>query len=128
VFPVIDRDTIAEFAAYMTEANNQHERDSSCGKLYGDTSAFALTSRLPYIGKLRDSFPAEWLLNGSDFPLPIDSWVHNPLFSSSISFREHMEIRKTTNPFDRAVRVKRAYGFSDTILTSPNAVLRMPAS
>ncbi len=128
VFPVIDRDTIDEFAGYMEKANNRHAKNTGYGMLYGDTSAFTLTSRLPFIRHLRERFPPEWLLNGSDFPLPIDGWVHNPLFSSSISFSEHLEIRRTTNPFDKDVRVKRAHGFSDSILTNPGTVLRIPTA
>jgi hypothetical protein len=33
---------------------------------------------------------------------------------------------KTRNPFDRDVRIKRAHGFSDAILTNAEKVLRMP--
>ncbi len=128
VFPVVDEDTIGKFGVYMERANTRHAQDASFGPLYGDTSAFSLTTRLPWISKLRDTFPAEWLLNGSDFPIPIDGWVHNPLFTRNVSYAEHREIKRTTNPFDKDVRVKRAHGFSESILTNPASILRLPTA
>ena len=69
VFP-IDKDETKEFGAFMKSAN-------SGGKirLWGDTSAFSLLTRIPILEEILETFPPEWLVHGSDFPIPIEGWV-----------------------------------------------------
>ncbi|MFA5354069.1 MAG: amidohydrolase family protein [Thermodesulfovibrionales bacterium] len=120
VFPVIDRNEIREFYRFMKAAN------SGGVKLYGDTSAFSLSTRLPILQEVLETFPPEWLVNGSDFPIPIDGWAHLPFFSPDVDIREYINIQKTVNPLDKDVRIKRAFGFSDSILENGGEVLRLP--
>lgn len=90
------------------------------------TSALSLSTRLPYIQEIVETFPSEWLVHGSDFPIPIDSWPHLPLVTHDITPEEYIKICKTKNPFDRDVRIKRAHGFSGSILENAEEVLRLP--
>lgn len=46
------------------------------------------------------------------------------LIAKGITFSEYTRIIKTENPLDRDVRIKRAYGFSDSILGNAVKVLR----
>ncbi len=119
VFPVIDRDHTGEFASFMEEAN----ATTSC--LYADTSALSLSTRIHLLPRILELFPPEWLLHGSDFPIPVDGWVHLPYITRDITPQEYMEIVKTSNPLDRDVRLKRACGFSDEILTNGGHILRV---
>jgi hypothetical protein len=43
-----------------------------------------------------------------------------------VTIEEYLGIKKTKNPLDRDVRIKRAQGFSDSILENAGKVLRLP--
>ena len=111
VFPLIEKNPIKEFHALMEDAN----RDGTV-KLWADTSALSLSTRISLLKEIRDTFPPQWLIHGSDFPIPIEGWPHFPLVTPGMKPEEYEEILKTKNPFDRDVLIKRAHGFSDTIL------------
>jgi uncharacterized protein len=119
VFPVIDRDDTIAFADFLEEMTERRGL-----RLFGDTSAFSLATRVPVLPRVRERIDAARLLNGSDFPIPIDGWAHSPLLTRDITADEHRLIASTHNPFDRDVRIKRAHGFPDAALTAPAAVLR----
>lgn len=92
-------------------------------RLWADTSALSLATRLPFIPEILDAFPPEWLVHGSDFPIPIDRWPHLPLITHDISPEESIRICRTKNPFDRDVRIKQSHGFSDAIIENSEKVL-----
>jgi uncharacterized protein len=120
VFPIVDKNMIKEFYSFMKSAN-------SGGKvrLWADTSALSLSTRLPFIPEIVDTFPSEWLVHGSDFPIPIDGWTHLPLVTQDMTPEEYIGICKTKNPFDRDVRIKQAHGFSNAIIENAEKVLRI---
>lgn len=120
VFPIVDKKMIKEFYSFMKNAN-------SGGKvrLWADTSALSVSTRLPFIPEIIDTFPSEWLVHGSDFPIPIDGWTHLPLVTHDITPEEYIGICKTKNPFDRDVRIKQAHGFSNAIIENAEKVLRI---
>jgi len=120
VFPLIDKNVTKKFHRFM-------EKTNSGGKvrLWADTSALSLSTRLPLIPDVVNRFRPEWLVHGSDFPIPIDGWPHLPWVTTGVAPKEYMEILKTKNPLDRDVRIKRAHGFSDKILKNSKKVFRM---
>jgi uncharacterized protein len=120
VFP-IDKNETKEFGAFMKNAN-------SGGKiqLWGDTSAFSLLTRIPILHEILETFPPEWLVHGSDFPIPIEGWVHLPWATHGVTLQEYEQIKNTENLLDRDVMIKRAHGFSDSILDNAGRVLRLP--
>ena len=121
VFPIIDCNTIKEFSDFMYDANRDKIR------LYGDTSALSLSFRLPFISQILNEFDDDWLVHGSDFPIPIDGGPHLPIVTHDVSFSEYDKIMNCDNPFDRDVLIKRAHGFSDFILTNTAKILNHPA-
>lgn len=121
VFPVIDRNVIMDFFAFMKRYNSKDKV-----RLWADTSALTLSTRIPYIQEIVETFPPEWLVHGTDFPIPIDGWAHLPLVTHDITPEEYIGIHKTKNPLDRDIRIKRAHGFSDVILENAEKVLRLP--
>ncbi len=121
VFPVIDKNEIGEFYKFMESANSGRKT-----KLWADTSALSLSTRIPFIQEILETFPPGCLVHGTDFPIPIDSWPHLPLVTHDITPEEYLGICKTKNFLDRDVRIKRAHGFSDSILANAEKVLRMP--
>jgi hypothetical protein len=122
VFPVIDKDVMKEFFMFMEKANS-----GGTVKLWADTSALSLSTRLPLIPEILDTFPSEWLVHGTDFPIPIDGWTHLPFVTEDVTPEEYIGIVKTKNPFDRDVRIKRAHGFDNAILENAEKVLRVKA-
>ena len=119
--PPIDKNEIREFHAFMKSANA-----GRTVQLWGDTSAFSLSTRIPIVQEVAAAFPSKWLVNGSDFPIPIDGWIHLPWVTHGVTVEEYLEIKRTQNPLDRDVRIKRAHGFSDSILENAEKVLRLP--
>ena len=119
--PPINKNEVKAFYAFMKSANPGRKV-----QLWGDTSAFSLSTRIPIVQEVLDTFPSKWLVNGSDFPIPIDGWIHLPWVTHGITVEEYLKIKKTQNPLDRDVRIKRAHGFSDAILENAKKVLRLP--
>lgn len=119
VFPLVDRNVIRDFYSFMKDANRGGKV-----RLWADTSALSLSTRLPFIPEILDKFPPEWLVHGSDFPIPIEGWPHLPLLTHNITTEEYIRICRTKNPLERDIRIKRAHGFSDSILENAEKVLR----
>jgi len=120
VFPFIDRDETEELYRFMKGANSNGRI-----QMWADTSALSLSTRMHLIPEILDLFPPEWLVHGSDFPVPIDGWTHLPYLSHDVKPDEYIMIAGTKNPLDRDVRIKRAYGFSESILNNAVSVLRL---
>lgn len=123
VFPIIDKNEVDEFYALMKDANGDGKV-----RLWADTSALSLSTRISLIPKIIKTFPPDWLIHGSDFPIPIDGWPHLPWVTSDMTPEEYIRILKTKNPLDKDVRIKRAHGFADAIIENAEKVLRFPAS
>lgn len=121
VFPLIDKDEMRRLADMMARHNK-----TGGVQLWADTSALSLATRIPYIPEMLELFNPEWLIHGSDFPIPIEGWPHLPIITNGVTPAEYREICDTKNPFDRDVRIKRAHGFSDDILANAEKVLRLP--
>ncbi len=121
VFPIIDKNEVKEFYAFMEKANS----DGNV-RLWADTSALSLSTRIFLIPEIVKTFPSDWLIHGSDFPIPIDGWPHLPWVTHDMAPEEYIQIMKTTNPLDRDVRIKQAHGFSNSILENAEKVLRLP--
>lgn len=120
VFP-IDKNETKEFGAFMRSANS-----GGTIQLWGDTSAFSLMTRIPILEQILETFPPEWLVHGSDFPIPIEGWVHLPGFTHDVTWKEYKKIKNTENLLDKDIMIKRAHGFSDSIPGNAASVLRLP--
>jgi uncharacterized protein len=118
VFPLIDKNETDEFYEFMKSYNGNGKI-----KLWSDTSALSLSTRLPILPKIMKTFPPEWLVHGSDYPIPIDGWPHLPLITPDITIKEYLNLMKTKNPFDLDILIKRYHGFSDIILENTEKVL-----
>lgn len=121
VFPIVDKDVTKKFLRFMKRINIGRKV-----RLWADTSALSLSTRLPLIHDIVKDFPPEWLVHGSDFPIPIDSWPHLPWVTTDITPSEYIGILRTENPLDRDIRIKQSHGFSSTIIENAEKVLRLP--
>ncbi|OGP55871.1 MAG: hypothetical protein A2Y65_00025 [Deltaproteobacteria bacterium RBG_13_52_11] len=120
VFPFIEKPQIKEFYALMKAANSD-----GTVRLWGDTAALSLSTRISLMPAILDTFPAHWLVHGSDFPIPINGWTHLPWVTYDMTPQEYISIWKTKNALDKDVRIKQAHGFSDTILENAEKILRL---
>ncbi len=92
VFPLIDKDETQELYNFMKDANGNGRIH-----LWADTSALSLSTRMHLIPEILDLFPPEWLIHGSDFPVPIDGWTHLPYLSHDVRPDEYIMIVRTGN-------------------------------
>ncbi|MDH4231069.1 MAG: amidohydrolase, partial [Nitrospirota bacterium] len=106
VFPLKDPNRMKKFRKLMDAYNTKDDI-----RIWADTSALSLTTRLPIISEIIEMFPAKWLVHGSDFPIPVDGLPHLPFVTKDITPEEYRDILKTRNPFDRDVKIKKAHGF-----------------
>jgi predicted TIM-barrel fold metal-dependent hydrolase len=125
VFPPFEKNEIEEVRRLMAFHNS-----GATVQFWADSSALSLGTRIPIIRDVLDHIPPQWLLHGSDFPIPVDGWKLLRMVRPNLSLDEYQNvfqsIRKTSNSLDRDVRLKRAYGFSDSILENAEKVLRLP--
>jgi hypothetical protein len=119
--PPIDKDETKDFFAFMKNYNSGDRI-----RIWGDTSAFTLSTRITIVREILETFPPDWLVNGSDFPIPIDGWIHLPLVTPDVTAEGYIQIQQTKNPVDKDVRIKRAHRFHDSILQNAEKVLRLP--
>jgi predicted TIM-barrel fold metal-dependent hydrolase len=112
VFPIIDKNVVKKFYNFM--------------RLWADTSALSLSTRIYLIPEIVKTFPSDWLIHGSDYPIPIDGWPHLPWVTHDMAPEEYIKIINEKNPLDRDVKIKQAHGFSDAILENAEKVLRLP--
>ncbi|MBF0473172.1 MAG: hypothetical protein HQK91_12305 [Nitrospirae bacterium] len=120
VFPVFDSDHINEFSNFMKTANADGKI-----RLYTDTSGLSFSTRIPYIPEILRLIDQRWMLYGTDFPIPIDTWQHLPFLTYHMDITEYDDIINTKNPFDRDIKIKSAHGFSDSNLDNTAKVIRL---
>jgi predicted TIM-barrel fold metal-dependent hydrolase len=120
VFPIYDKDHIKEFSEFMRTVNADGRI-----RIYTDTSGLSFSTRIPYIPEIIRLLDQRWVLFGTDFPVPIDTWQHLPFITYHMDITEYDKIINTKNPFDRDVLIKRAHGFGDSILDNTVKALRL---
>ena len=85
----------------------KHER------LYGDTGAFSIVTRIPYLKRiLGDDRLRSKLLYGSDFP-----GIPSPLWCWQLGFRRMRALARMRNPLERNLRVMQALGMPDAVFS-----------
>ncbi len=118
VFPLINKNKTKKFYKFMKSANSGGEI-----RLWADTSALSLVTRVLWIDDIVKIFPSDWLVHGSDYPLPFEHWHLQPWINSEITPEEYNQIKKEKNPLDKDIKIKRAYDFQDSILENTATVL-----
>lgn len=119
VIPIVEKEAMRQFVSMMKAANA-----GAKVKLWADTSALSLAIRIFWLKEIVNTFPSQWLIHGSDFPIPIEGWPHLPWVTYDMTPTEYLNVCRTKHPLDRDVKIKRAHKFSDSILTNASKVLR----
>ena len=113
--PIImtNKKPVIDFLNFMKEFNKNGDI-----KLWADTSALNMSTRALLVEKYAKTYPPEWLIQGSDFPVPIDAIAHIPNFFNDIKPSEFYNFSRIKNPLDMDIAIKRAHGFDDSIITN----------
>jgi predicted TIM-barrel fold metal-dependent hydrolase len=109
VFPFQD-DHLGDLAAMMREAE-----ENGRWRLFADVAAMCLICRLGTVDRVLESIPAERLILGSDYPVPVSDMP--PGVFKEISLDEYLALLHVRNPLEKNVRQLLAMGFSESILT-----------
>ena len=109
------------FIDYINKINSGSEI-----RLWADTSALTMTTRIGLLKKVLNGIKPEWLVHGSDFPVPVSAIEHLPFLTYDVSLDEYIQLLNEKNPIDLDVKIKRAHAFPDSILDNAEKVLRMP--
>ncbi len=99
--------------------------DREAWNLYADVSALAgpFPYRVGLLKRIVRELPHERLILGSDYPIPVSPlW---PGAAGEVDFQEWANALLTQNPFDRNVKMIRALGFTEQVLTNAKEVLRL---
>jgi hypothetical protein len=94
-------------------------------RLWTDTSALPMATRVGAVKKILRLIPEQYMLHGSDFPVPTDPIAYNPLDFPDMNWKSFVEVLRLHNHLDQDVQIKRLIGFSETILTAAERVLRL---
>lgn len=93
--------------------------------LYTDLSAINLGPRMSYIDTVKTMIPADRLLFGSDYPIPILDISQRPHISLWKWFRHFFETLAVKNPLDKNYVLIRNMKFGDGLFTRASEVLRL---
>jgi hypothetical protein len=95
-------------------------------QLYADVSALSFVApyRVMVLRQVVDELPHERLVFGSDYPIPVT--VPPPGSGNAMDVAEWADAVCTSNPLDKSVKVTRALGFREEVLTNAETILRFP--
>lgn len=120
--PVFSRDE--DYTEMFLDLMAQAEKER--WELYADLSALAapFPHRVGLLKRILRELPHERLILGSDYPIPVSPlW---PGAAGEMDLDEWAGAMLTSNPLDRNLKVIKALGFSQQVLTNARKVLRLP--
>jgi predicted TIM-barrel fold metal-dependent hydrolase len=86
--------------------------------LYADVSALATPLRAPYIKKILKKVPAERLLFGSDYPIPLSEFTYHRSHNFFNWLRFLLKVAFLKNPLDKYYLVIKKMGFAEQIFSN----------
>lgn len=102
-FPTDSEDYLEDLAGMMA----RHPR------LFADVSAFCTPCRIGTVQRVLAALPADRLVLGSDFPIPVADMP--PVLVPELSVAEHLGILAVANPIEKNYRQLLAMGFPSSI-------------
>ncbi len=115
-FPWEECDYLDELAKMMKRADKNGK-----WKLYADVSAMCTFFRTGTVDKALKKIPPHRMVLGSDYPIPIDNMP--PVLNRGLTFTEHFDLLRVTNPIEKNYRQLLAMGFPETIGTKAAELL-----
>lgn len=117
-FGSLDPDYFDEFLSLMGESVKRGWR------FYGDISALATPFRIPCAERIKDEVPAERLIFGSDYPIPVSDLSYSKNKRDILTIIKLMVKTKFSNVLDKYYHiVKDEMGFEPIIFTNFNKLM-----
>jgi predicted TIM-barrel fold metal-dependent hydrolase len=101
------------------------EAESHGWNIYTDLSAINLGPRNSYIDKVKENIPAERLIFGSDYPIPILDISQKPHLSLWHWLKHFLQTIATKNPLDKNYLLIKNMEFDDSLFTNASRILRL---
>lgn len=101
------------------------EGDKKNWKIYTDLSAINLGPRNVYIDKIKKDIPAERLIFGSDYPIPILDISQSPHLSLWQWLRHFIQTISIKNPLDKNYALIENMEFDEKLFTNASHILRL---
>ncbi len=101
------------------------QADTKNWNLYADTSALCIPMRVPYIEKVREQFPLDRLVFGSDYPIPITEFSYNASSNLLKRIRLFLKALFTKNLLDKNYRLIKGMKFGNAAFSNAADILRM---
>jgi predicted TIM-barrel fold metal-dependent hydrolase len=115
VFPFHD-DHVVHLGAMMREAE-----ENGRWRLFADVSAMCLICRIGTVHRVLESIPAERMILGSDYPIPVSDMP--PVVFKGLSLDEYLALLHVRNPIEKNLRQLLAMGFPASIATRAAEVI-----
>ncbi len=103
-------DFLPDLAAMMREAEHNGR-----WRLYADLAAMCLPCRIGTARRVLESIPAERMVLGSDYPIPVADMP--PVLMPGLALREYLALLAVRNPIEKNYAQLLAMGFPPTIGT-----------
>ncbi len=101
------------------------EASSKGWQLYADVSAINLGPRGGYVDKLKQNIPADRLIFGSDYPVPILDISQKPGLTLGHWLKHFFQTIFIRNPLDKNYRLIENMDFDTSIFTNASRILRL---
>ena len=112
-----ERDCMPELSGMLEEAEGRN------WKLYADISALCSFFRMGMIDDVLEKIPADRMVYGSDYPVPVDTMP--PGIVETLDWSEVVAISRIDNPFDKNYVQLLAMDFPQEAMTRAAGLLRL---
>ncbi|MBN1348262.1 amidohydrolase family protein [candidate division KSB1 bacterium] len=119
VFDTDYHDDYEDFLSLFDDA------ESHGWNLYADLSAFCTPSRAPYIDEIKRRIPANRLLFGSDYPVPLFELSYNKSKNFFSWLRFIIKIAFTKNPLDKNYKLIEGMKFDNSVFTNASRLFEL---
>jgi hypothetical protein len=115
-FGTLDKPVYAQYFEKFLHLMDQ--ADARGWNLYADLSALCIPTRSEYVARVLDRVPAQRLLFGSDYPIPLTELCYHKgkSFWGRLIFLVKMAL--TENPLDKNYHLVKGMGFDDRVFTN----------
>ncbi len=120
-FWFLDADYQDDFKEFLKLFN---DAEKNGWNLYADLSAICTPFRSPYIDKIKSHVPAERLLFGSDYPIPLSELSYNKSTNFFSWVRFVLKVVSMRNPLDKNYLLVKEMGFDECIFTNASHLFK----
>lgn len=95
-------------------------------KLYADLSAICIPTRIKFVEQVKNEFPLDKLIYGSDYPIPVSEFSYSASSNFFKRLKVFLEVMFTGNFLDKNYLLIKEMEFGEQIFENAHDVLRLP--